>query len=109
MKLLYNGGVTRIKIGFNYWFSWTAPGKLKIFDDKIVIYAFPFKKEILLSKVVKLKRAKWGLLVSYFQIQHNAGGFPFIAFRTPGGANSPNLKVITDILRSKGISWDEMK
>ncbi|MBU2639731.1 MAG: hypothetical protein KKG75_03430 [Nanoarchaeota archaeon] len=94
----------RTRIGFNIIFSWKSFGRVRFFEDKIKIGAFPFRKMIPYSKIKKLIWSTAG----YIQFEHTAGGVPYVAFWILG-KNNPELTKICKILKSKGVIWDETK
>lgn len=93
----------RVRIGFNYFLAWAAEGtgKIKFLQDKIVAYAFPFKKSIPYSKIKKLEWSHLG----YIRFIHEAGGFPYVACFMIG-KNDPAITKIYKILKSKGVSYN---
>lgn len=92
----------RTKIGANYFFSfggyWPIGGKIKFYEDEIVVSGLFVRKRIPYSKIKKLT---WSI-AGYVKIEHDAGGFSYIAFRVMG-KNDPDLAMIYKILKSKGV------
>lgn len=80
-------------------------GYINFYEDKIIAFAFPFKKSIPYSKIKKLVWSTAG----YIKIEHEAGGMPFVAFYLFTGGNSPQLTEICKILKNKGVVWKEIE
>lgn len=101
-----------VRIGYNMVFCvggfWPL-AKMDFCESEIVIRVFGFKKKIPYSKI---KRLSWTTPVTYggysgyVRIEHENGGFPYVAFRIWTGPNSPTLFKICHLLKSKGVMWD---
>lgn len=97
----------KVKIGYSVLFSWTIElglGSIHFFQDKIIVSAFPFRKTIPYSKIKNLVWSSAG----YIKFEHNAGGFPFVAFWALG-KNDPSINRIYKILKEKGVSLEKPK
>ena len=96
-----------VKIGLNYFLSYSARGffgHIDFIQDRIIIYAWPFKKSIPYSKINKLVWDHFG----YIKIEHKSGGAPYVAFRM-FGKNHPELNKIIKILNNKNVYWEHSK
>lgn len=86
---------------------------MDFFKDEIVVHVLGFKKIIPYKKIIKLAwttPVKYGGYSNYVGIIHEAGGYPYVAFRLwTGRDNNSALITMCKILKSKGVVWDEIK